>query len=57
MRRIVDNCVGCGLLPCYHCTAEEYVCDECGEVCDELYEDKNGCEVCEDCLLKGAKLT
>lgn len=49
MIREVDDCKGCGLCPCYHCTREEAVCDECEA--DEMYsyypfEDKQLCQEC-----------
>ena len=48
MRRLVDNCQGCGMTPCLHCTAYEYVCDSCGEDVDTLYK-LGGEEYCEEC--------
>lgn len=51
MRKEVSACVGCGILPCYHCTEIAYICDWCNEESAELYEFE-GDEVCYDCLKK-----
>lgn len=50
MRKTVDGCVGCGQLPCFHCTETMYICDQCGaEECETLYILDDD-EVCEDCF-------
>lgn len=37
----VDACVGCGMSPCYHCTATVYYCTWCGcEDFEENYEEE-----------------
>lgn len=28
--RYEDGCVGCGQVPCYHCTSVIYCCPKCG---------------------------
>ena len=56
MRRVVENCCGCGVRPCLFCTTEEYICDLCASECDALYEWKDK-EVCRECLLEEALLT
>ena len=57
MVREVDGCVGCGLLPCHHCTEIEYICDLCEAETDTLYRDLNGMQVCEECLLAQCTLS
>lgn len=44
----VDNCVSCGMLPCYHCEAIVFICDACGEESEDLYWYGEE-QLCEDC--------
>lgn len=37
-------------------TYDDYICEKCGQVCDDLY-DLNGYEVCLDCLKKDTIIT
>lgn len=55
MKYYENECVDCGL-PCKHelCPyykVEHFRCDLCGEIDIKLY-DYNGCEICEECILK-----
>lgn len=48
MIRRIDGCVGCGLLPCHHCTELEIICDECECEVENLYKWDDE-QLCEDC--------
>ena len=57
MIKVVNNCVGCAM-GCIHCGKEheiEYICDECGDEADELYE-YYGEQLCLECLKARSKV-
>ena len=52
-----NGCVGCSDVrgwcagdSCPNRHIPVYICDNCGEECDELYRDDNGQELCEECF-------